>query len=402
VSAVPFPAQGSGRRRALPRGVRLVVGVALTVLALGGAIVQLRTWGLPGPLAAGLGLVQTVPVLLVGRTPLGAWRLVALGLAVSTLLGYGQGQLGWPWPATSCIVLLVVLYAVASRCERGVVVAVGVLTGLLVMLPAWWTVGLPPGVVVGALAAVAGVLVVGDNVRIRRQVLQELQQELAHAAVLAERSRIARELHDVVAHHLSLIAVQAEAAPHRIAGLSVPARETFTAIRGAARAALAELAHLVGVLRDEAEPAERHPQPGLDRVTDLLAGARQAGVPVDLRIVGASRPLTPGVDLSAYRIVQEALSNVTRHAPGSSAVIELCYEPEALRVRVANTAPRPDPAGRPAGSVGEVPGHGLVGIRERVAMLHGAMRVGSLPDGGFQIEAMLPTTRPGPDWERRP
>ena len=402
-SVAPFQAQGSGHRRLLPGGVRLAVGGVLTVLALAGAAVQLRAWGLPGPLVAGLSMIQTVPLLWVRRAPLGAWGMVALGLAISTLLGHGQGRLAWPWPAASCLVLLVVLYALATRSRRGVVVTVGVFTGLLVVLPALQTVGLPPGVVLVALAAIAGVLVVGDNVRVRRQALQELQRELAHGAVLAERSRIARELHDVVAHHLSLIAIQAEAAPHRVAGLSPPARETFAAIRGAARAALAELGYLVGVLRDKTEPAERLPQPGLGRVTDLLAAARQAGVPVELRIVGTSRPLAPGIDLSAYRIAQEALSNATRHAPGSSVTIELRYEPEAIRIRVTNTATGgPASANRPAASASEAPGHGLIGMRERVAMLGGELRVGSLPDGGFQVEATLPTTRPAPGRGERP
>jgi signal transduction histidine kinase len=141
------------------------------------------------------------------------------------------------------------------------------------------------------------------------------------------------------------------------------------------------------VLRDEAEPAERLPQPGLDRVAELVEGARRAGVPAKLRVVGSPRPLSAGVDLSAYRIVQEGLSNAGRHAPGTPTAVELRYGSGALHVRVANDRP---PSTRRHGAF-EDSGHGLAGMRERVAMLGGVLQVGPRPDGGFAVEATLPT-----------
>jgi signal transduction histidine kinase len=380
--AVAWP---PGRRLAGP--VELVMRVLAAFGLLIGAVVQMRAWGVPTGLVAVLAVVQVAPLVWAGRAPLAAWRLMALGLAVSTLLGYGQERLGWPWPAGSCAAFVLVLFAVAAGCARRLAVTVGVLTGVGVVLPALMTAHLPPGVALLVLGGVGGVVALGDSVRARRGAQEELRRELARRAVQEERSRIARELHDVVAHHMSMVAVQAEAAPHRIADLPEPARATFGVIRGAAREALAELRRLVGVLRDEAEPAERLPQPGLDRVAELVEGARRAGVPAELRVVGSPRPLSAGVDLSAYRIVQEGLSNAGRHAPGAPTAVELCYGSGALHVRVANDRP---PSTRRHGAF-EDSGHGLAGMRERVAMLGGVLQVGPRPDGGFEVEATLPT-----------
>jgi signal transduction histidine kinase len=378
-------ARTPGRR--LTGRVELVLRVLAVFGLLIGAVVQMRAWGVRTGLVAVLAAVQVAPLVWAGRAPLAAWRLMALGLAASTLLGYGQGRLGWPWPAGSCTAFVLVLFAVAAGCGRRLAVTVGVLTGVGVVLPTLFTAHLPPGVALLVLGGVGGIVALGDSVRARRGAQQELRRELARRAVQEERSRMARELHDVVAHHMSMVAVQAEAAPHRIADLPEPARATFGVIRGAAREALAELRRLVGVLRDEAEPAERLPQPGLDRVAELVEGARRAGVPAELRVVGSPRPLSAGVDLSAYRIVQEGLSNASRHAPGAPTTVELCYGSGALHVRVANSRP---PSTRRHGAF-EDSGHGLVGMRERVAMLGGVLHVGPRPDGGFAVEATLPT-----------
>jgi signal transduction histidine kinase len=378
-------ARTPGRR--LTGRVELVLRVLAVFGLLIGAVLQMRAWGVRTGLVAVLAAVQVAPLVWAGRAPLAAWRLMALGLAASTLLGYGQGRLGWPWPAGSCTAFVLVLFAVAAGCGRRLAVTVGVLTGVGVVLPTLFTAHLPPGVALLVLGGVGGIVALGDSVRARRGAQQELRRELARHAVQEERSRMARELHDVVAHHMSMVAVQAEAAPHRIADLPEPARATFGVIRGAAREALAELRRLVGVLRDETEPAERLPQPGLDRVAELVEGARRAGVPAELRVVGSPRPLSAGVDLSAYRIVQEGLSNASRHAPGAPTTVELCYGSGALHVRVANSRP---PSTRRHGAF-EDSGHGLVGMRERVAMLGGVLHVGPRPDGGFAVEATLPT-----------
>lgn len=214
-------------------------------------------------------------------------------------------------------------------------------------------------------------------------------EEQARRALLEERNRIARELHDVVAHHMSVISIQAQVAPHLVEHPTEELRENLTGIRENALEALAELRRVLGVLRSEDAPAQstRHaPQPGLDGIDGLLATVRSAGLPATLSTTGAPRPLSPGVELSAYRIVQEALSNVMRHAPGARAEVVIGHRPAGLTVRVVNSPPD-----RPAA---HSPGirHGLLGMRERAAMLGGELTTGPTPDGGWEVTAILPTS----------
>lgn len=167
-------------------------------------------------------------------------------------------------------------------------------------------------------------------------------EERARRTLLEERGRIARELHDVVAHHMSVISIQAQVAPHLVEHPTEELRENLTGIRENALEALAELRRVLGVLRSEDAPAQsaRHaPQPGLDRLDELVATVRSAGLAVTVSTTGAPRPLSPGVELSAYRIVQEALSNVMRHAPGASAGVTIGHRPSGVTVRVVNSPP---------------------------------------------------------------
>ncbi len=203
--------------------------------------------------------------------------------------------------------------------------------------------------------------------------------------MLEERARIARELHDVVAHHLSLIAVQAETAPYRLSGVPEPVRAEFASLSGAAREALTEMRKLLGVLRSD-HPAERGPQPRLADLPELAAAARRAGVKVELSLPAAGGQVPPGVGVCAYRIVQEALSNAGRHAPGAAVTVTVDQDGNAVRLRVANGP------GTPAGpsTDGQRPGHGLTGMRERVALLGGSLTAGQAPGGGFAVSAVLP------------
>jgi signal transduction histidine kinase len=204
---------------------------------------------------------------------------------------------------------------------------------------------------------------------------------------------------------MSLIAIQAEAAPQKIPDLPPEARQTLELIRGAAREALAETRRVVGLLRDAGEDAERAPQPGLAQLDELVDGARRSGLVVAPAVVGVPRPLAPGVDLSAYRIVQEALSNASRYAPGASVSVELRYGDDGLRVVVLDDgASRPSvpaagrggpPTGAGDGGLGPSGGNGLVGMRERVAMLGGTLTVGPRGEGGFAVVAELPYGEPG-------
>ncbi|MFE6985468.1 sensor histidine kinase [Streptomyces griseus] len=228
-------------------------------------------------------------------------------------------------------------------------------------------------------------------------------EERARRTLLEERNRIARELHDVVAHHMSVISIQAQVAPHLVEHPTEELRENLTGIRENALEALAELRRVLGVLRSEEAPARstRHaPQPDLDGLDALLATVRSAGLAVAFSTTGAPRPLSPGVELSAYRIVQEALSNVMRHAPGASAQVVIGHRSTGLTVRVVNSPPE-----RPATPSAGVR-HGLLGMRERAAMLGGELATGPTPDGGWEVTAILPagtgTTEPDTTTEEVP
>jgi len=214
-----------------------------------------------------------------------------------------------------------------------------------------------------------------------------------------ERTRIARELHDVVAHHVSLIAVQAEAAASLLPGRPDQARSAVDIIGDTARQALTELRRLLGVLRGPSERLETAPSASLGELGDVLDQVRGAGLPVDLEIVGTPGPLSPAVDLTAYRIIQEALTNTIRHSRADQAAVTLCYEPRHITVSVTESGRRPDgrPPGRtPAGdgrpgSLLAGSGLGLAGIAERVASCGGNLSVGPTEADGFAVTARLPS-----------
>jgi signal transduction histidine kinase len=211
---------------------------------------------------------------------------------------------------------------------------------------------------------------------------ERAELERARRAVLEERTRIARELHDVVAHHMSLIAVRAETAPYRLSDLTEPVRAEFGSLSDVAREALTEMRRLLGVLRQD-QPAGLAPQPQLSDLSALVDATRQSGVSVELSVPSALGQVPSGVALCAYRIVQEALSNASRHAPGAAVTVSLDHDAGAVLLRVANGP------GGPARNEHE-PGHGLTGMRERVALLGGSLSAGTAPDGGFVVSAVLP------------
>jgi signal transduction histidine kinase len=223
----------------------------------------------------------------------------------------------------------------------------------------------------------------------------ELDRQSAEQAA-AERARIARELHDVVAHHVSLMAVQAEAATSLLPDKPVQAQKSVEIIGDTARLALTELRRLLGVLRGPSERLETAPSASLGEIGGVLDQVRGTGLPVDFEVVGTPVPLAPGVDLTAYRIVQEALTNTIRHAHAAYAAVTLSYEPGYITVCVADSGPHADgvagnggaavkPGSPLAGS-----GLGLAGIAERVASCGGNLTVGPTSAGGFAVTARLP------------
>ena len=224
---------------------------------------------------------------------------------------------------------------------------------------------------------------------------------LAHTA-RGERARIARELHDVVAHHISMVAVQAETARLTTPGLPAAGAHRFAEIGDTARAGLTEMRRLLGVLREDAEDAgaivaDRHPLPGLSQLAELVDAARDAaGAGIRLIVSGPVTEFDPGVELAAYRIVQEALTNARRHAPSAAVDVELRYADDALRLRVRDNGPGPKGSPETPGTESYPPadlaggGHGLLGMRERTLAVGGTLWTGPAPGGGFLVEAVLP------------
>ncbi|MEV6860157.1 sensor histidine kinase [Streptosporangium subroseum] len=239
--------------------------------------------------------------------------------------------------------------------------------------------------------------IAGRSVRLSRAYQAELRDRArrmgrareadTRAARAEERSRIARELHDVVAHHVSVMTVQASAARRVLATNPDGAREALSAIEEMGRTAMAEMRNIVGVLRTDGTPAERGPQPGVREIPTLVDQMREAGLRTQLWIEGERGRLSPGVDLAAYRLVQEALTNSLRHAgPEARAWVTVRHEPGELAIQIEDDGLGP-PAG---GSDGEQSGHGLVGIRERVALYGGLLRIGPRSGGGFEVNARFP------------
>ena len=245
------------------------------------------------------------------------------------------------------------------------------------------------------LTAAPGAAAASSSAQRRSGERQLAEQERRHSgerALLEERQRIARELHDVVAHHMSVIAIQAEAAPYKVADPPPELVESFGDIRASALSGLTELRRVLGVLRSDGP--DTAPQPGLADLDALLDSARSGGVSVTADLQRAPRPLPEGVDLSAYRIVQEALSNAMRHAPGSHVQVKLAYRADGLVIEVRNDAARRPsrPGGQRCRADGG--GHGIIGMRERATMLGGSLDAGPTGDGGFQVTAVLPVSPP--------
>jgi len=240
-------------------------------------------------------------------------------------------------------------------------------------------------------AALAGVARrAREQARLNAAARQASAGDLLEHVARGERARIARELHDVVAHHISMIAVQAETARLATPGMPAAGAQRLSAIGDTARSALTEMRRLLGILREDAQTdtADLRPQPGLEQLNELLDQARDtSGSAARLIVSGSPMPLDPGVELAAYRIIQEALTNARRHAPGAAVDVELRYSDQTLTLRIRDTGPGP-PAHIGAG------GHGLSGMRERAAAVAGQLHTASAPGGGYLVEATLPAEPP--------
>jgi signal transduction histidine kinase len=355
------------------------------------------------PLGMGTALltafVTSAPLVLRTRLPLpslGATALTIIGTAVLVRPHLMAADAFLP---TSVLVYFLCLYAVTVRCKLRIVVAAYLFT--------WVGAGFVHfGLVAAAFFLSLIPLVIGASaLRLRnseRRLAERLaEQERRHSserALFEERQRIARELHDVVAHHMSVIAIQAEAAPYKTPDPPPELVESFAGIRVSALTGLTELRRVLGVLRTDRP--DTGPQPGLADLDALLDSARSGGLTVAAVTSGHPVALPEGVDLSAYRVLQEALSNAMRHAPGSHVQVALIYRASQLELDIRNDAGRSTGRGKDAVRSGETgenggmdrvgSGHGLIGMRERAAMLRGTLNAAPTSDGGFRVHAILP------------
>jgi signal transduction histidine kinase len=382
------------------RGLTPVVGDVL--LTLGTALISLVMLLVPagrphepvsGP-AILLILLGTLPLLARRRLPLaalaGAETAEALYLLTATT-----------YVASCGLAVAVALYTLATRTTRRLSLrGAGWIAGINAAIIAWEGIGfgrLNSGTTLIALIAmVVGSWSLGDNVRTRRAYLAQLEErahrlelereENARRAVRDERTRIARELHDVVAHHVSAIAVQAGAAEEIVERNPQRAREALHVIQETSRQALIEMRALLNVLRSGDEAGrEREPQPGMAQIDRLIERSRAAGLTVTLRVEGTVQPLPEALDLSAYRIVQEALTNSIKHAGPAHACVLVRYAERILELDI-----RDDGRGQTDRSAGPPQGRGLIGMRERVALFGGDMVVGPTPGQGFRVGVRLP------------
>jgi signal transduction histidine kinase len=362
------------------------------------------------PAAVVVVLLMIIPVALRRRVPVaafvtavvaGAWQVLGLGMTTR-----GSGAHAGPLP--SDVALLVLLYTVAAyRPRRYSIPALltcigGSLVAVLVWLPVPGQVGLGErlflsGFLFGGISLACWVL--GDSMRYRRGYYTALEDKAArleaerHAeakvAAAAERARIARELHDVVAHHVSVMVVQADGAGYVLGSDPDRAAKALAAVSATGRQALTELRRLLGVLRSADQRTELAPLPGLDDLRELLDQARAAGLEVTYKLTGSPHELQEGAELAAYRVVQESLTNTRKHAGlVATAAVTLQYEPDGLIVQVTDNG-MAAPGGEPAG-------HGLTGMRERIEMYGGTVAAGPLPGGGFRVRAWLPSAQGGP------
>ncbi|MBB6035537.1 sensor histidine kinase [Phytomonospora endophytica] len=320
----------------------------------------LAAYGWQPPATVPLALLAVVEALHSGApTPT---ILLLVGLAATVPLAFSRA---YPLP--------VALTVTVAAAMASVLYTRPAVSGVVAVLLAWFA------LLYGRLAEARAEATARDEAR------REMERSMVEYTALGERARIARELHDVVAHHISMISVQAETARLTTPGMPPEGASRLLAIGETARTALTEMRRLLGVLREDTdEEPDRTPQPGLHQLLDLVDENRAAGGGRTRLIVsGRLAPLGAGVELAAYRVVQESLTNARKHAPGAAVDVEIDYAPELLRLRVRDNGPGPRPGAGPAG-------HGLLGMRERVGTVGGQLRTGAAPAGGFMVEASIP------------
>ena len=338
------------------------------------------------PVYIGFGLLTTLPLALAWRWPVAVWATIAAGAVLASIAGVPAT----PTEFTAGLISLFVLTQRHSRLRSGLIALVFALGTAFVRRQ------INGFELAFELAIVALNWMLAATVRTQRALVNALEEsarseeqvraEEVRRAAAEERSRIARELHDIVAHSLGVIVVQATAGGRIVDESPEEARAALNAVERTGRDALADMRRLLGVLREDG-PSARQPQPGLDELEPLLERFRTAGLDLAVEIDRPLPPLPAGLDLCAYRVLQEALTNCLRHAPGRTARLRLRSAEGALNLSVSN-----DGDHTPASPGENGGGHGLLGMRERVVMFGGDFDAGPAPDGGWRVAARLPLT----------
>ncbi|MFE2045090.1 sensor histidine kinase [Streptomyces sp. NPDC059477] len=398
--------EGPFTRRLRGRLREYVAYTPHAVVAGLGMIAFLAGWfsGSHDPVPLLTGLLCLIPVLATLVRPVGAFWI---SMAVTPIAGMFTGEWDdWPWSGGTFTSHLAVLTIVGIRTRPRTAAWMWLLTAGYGLFAATALGSGAGGGTVGPMLMVSALVLlvvsVGHIRREARQVVRQAKQEVtaqqtvteherSKRTLLEERTTIARELHDVVAHHMSVVAIQAEAAPYRVENPPPELERAFVTIRENAVAALTELRRVLGVVRAEDYEAPDAPQPTLADLDRLLDNVRDAGLGVEKTVTGAVRELPQGVELSAYRIVQEALSNTLRHAPGAAARVEVGYVLGGLGLRIVNDPPPNPSLIKPSPGAG----HGITGMRERVSMLSGEMTAGAMDEGGYEVAVFLPVARVG-------
>ncbi|HEY4023648.1 MAG TPA: histidine kinase [Pseudonocardiaceae bacterium] len=401
----PTPIPGQRGESGWTRRV-VLVGIAAVVIAVWCWFTSLA-WA---PLLATAGISTVVVTVLTMTAVLACYRFPLYGLRLMIVLLFGYtyavlhswtlpeyiGTGGWlrMIPIWMLLGTLIIVFAVAERYPLPTTIAADVLVIFAITWSRWYFAngefwgGSWVGSTAGLVGAVTLVGYVVQLARIANEQRLHRAAEQAGTAILSERAHIARELHDVVAHHMSMLALRADSAPYRFPDLSDDVRAEFAALCATAREGLTEMRRLLGILRADDEAAATAPQPTLRDIKDLADGLRAAGTDISLSMYVVADELPTALGLSAYRIAQEALSNAIRHAPGSAIRVEVWTTDSALHIDIRNT----EGTEGSAAQRGEQPRarHGLLGMRERVNMLGGRLTTEPSEDGGFGVLAVLP------------
>ena len=373
--------------------VAVVIAVAAFIEAWPGYVPVSQVWARMdwvaylSPLV--LALASTLPLAFRRRHPVAVLLIVGVAM-VGWLLRGGES------PSAVFLAFFLAIFSAGAYASdrRRSLLSYSVVGALFIFL--WWTTGQLDSWLVFIFAFSTGIWLAGDALRTRtieaaeherRAVDLERQRSAALLQAAAqERARIARELHDVIAHNLSVVVIQAGAAQRVLDEQPEEAREALRQVEQTGRVAMTEMRRLLGVLRRGDEDPLTVPQPGVDSLDTLLDDVRSAGLPVTLRTSGDPRTLPPGIDVSVYRIVQEALTNALRHAEASHATVEVRYLPRAVEIEVVDDGRGTrDAIWDPEG------GHGLAGMRERAQLFDGAFEAGPRPSGGFAVRVVLPS-----------